>query len=130
MNIGGNLNRILFINNILAYASGTSIYKFTTETLSANTDYNPKGASLKISMKNNPVKSYLEFNIHFEKADNILIELYNMNGQFIKQLSREFILTSNTEKEYSFYVGNLASGTYFVNFHNNYMRESIKFIKE
>jgi photosystem II stability/assembly factor-like uncharacterized protein len=130
LNIGGNLNRIFFINNSLAYASGTSIYKFTSETLSTNTDSNPKRASLKISMKNNPVKSYLEFNIHFEKADNILIELYNMNGQFIKQLSRESILTSNTEKEYSFFVGNLASGTYFVNFHNNYMRESLKFIKE
>jgi photosystem II stability/assembly factor-like uncharacterized protein len=130
LNIGGNLNRIFLINNTLAYASGTSIYKFTTETLSSNTANNQKGASLKISMKNNTVKSYLEFNINFEKADNILIELYNMNGQFIKQLSRESILTSNTEKEYSFYVGNLASGTYFVNFHNNFMRESLKFIKE
>jgi photosystem II stability/assembly factor-like uncharacterized protein len=130
LNIGGNLNRIFIINSSLAYASGTSVYKFTTETLSTNTITNPKGSSLKISMKNNPIKSYLEFNIHFEKADNILIELYNINGQFIKQLSRESVLTPNTEKEYSFFVGNLASGTYFVNFHNNYMRESLKFIKE
>lgn len=130
LNIGGNLNRIFFINNSLAYASGTSIYKFTTETLSANTDLNPKGSSLKISMKTNPVKSFLEFNILFEKADNILIELYNINGKFIKQLSRESIQTSNTEKEFSFFVGDLSSGTYFVNFHNNYMRESLKFIKE
>lgn len=130
LNIGNNLNRIFIINNMLAYASGTSIYKFTTESLSAKDFIPTKNASLDISIKNNPVKSYLEFNILFKKADNVLIELYNNNGQFIKLLAKESIISANTEKKYSFLVDNLSSGIYFINFHNNNMRESIKFIKD
>lgn len=129
LNVGNNLNRIFIINSTLAYAGGTSLYKFTEATLSTK-DYREKSRTpLKIKFKNNPVASQLEFSIEFVSNDNILIELYDINGKFIRQLGRDQIKTQTT-KDYVFSVENLKSGTYLINLHNNTGRESVKFIKE
>lgn len=82
-----------------------------------------------ITIVQNPVETNLEFSINFESDDNILIELYSINGQFIKQLSRD-IITQKTLKNYSFNVSDLGSGTYFIDFHNNSGRSSLKFVKK
>ncbi|WNH08022.1 YCF48-related protein [Thalassobellus suaedae] len=129
LNIGNNLNRIFIINSNLAYASGTSIYKFTDEALGNNNTIENSRKKLNIKFKNNPVESTLDFSVDFLSNDNILIELYNSQGQYIKQLSRD-IITSPVTKKYNFHVNNLPSGSYLINFHNNTGRESIKFIKK
>ena len=64
------------------------------------------------------------------QSDNLLIELYDSNSRFIKQLSREIIKASSTEKHYKFQVTDLATGIYFLDFHNNSGRQTIKFIKQ
>ncbi|MFI1745404.1 YCF48-related protein [Thalassobellus sediminis] len=128
LNIGNNLNRIFIINSNLAYASGTSIYKFTDEALGNNNTKEQSRKKLNIKFKSNPVESTLNFSIEFLSSDNILIELYNTQGQYIKQLSRD-IITSPITKKYKFNINNLSSGPYIINFHNNTGRESIKFIK-
>lgn len=130
LNIGSNLNRIFIINSNLAFASGTSIYKFTNETLNINETNLGEQKSLDIILKNNPVSNNLEFKVYFEKTDNLLIELYSIDGKFIKQLSREIISEPDVIKNYSFNVDNLSSGSYIIDFHNNNQRKNIIFLKE
>lgn len=129
LNIGNNLNRIFIINSTLAYASGTSLYKFTEETLGTEIVVESGRTSLGITLKNNPAEFYLEFDIAFDSNDNLLIELYDLNGKFIRQLARDQIQTK-TEKNYKFPVEDLPSGLYIINFHNNTGRESLKFVKK
>ena len=128
LNVGSNLNKILIINSSLAYASGTSLYKFTNEALDNEFIEEADRTSLKIKLKNNPVLSTLEFKILFDTSDNLLIDLYDSNGKHLKQLVLDHI-HSKAKKKYSFNVEELARGIYFVNFHNNTGRESLKFIK-
>lgn len=128
LNIGNNLNRIFIINATLAYAGGTSIYKFTEETLGFNIGYENERTPLNIKLKHNPVASVLEFEIEFDSDDNLLIELYDVNAKFIKQLAKDKV-TSKIKKNYSFNLDNLSSGIYIINLHNNTGRESLKFIK-
>lgn len=129
LDIGNNLNRIFIINSNLAYASGTSIYKFTEETLGISTNEENPRERLPISLLKNPVTNTLQFEIEFQSNDNLLIELYDTNGKFIKQLSRE-IISQKTKKHYTFPLENLAPGIYIINLHNNTGRESFKFIKK
>ena len=130
LNVGSNLNRIFIVSPTLAYASGTSIYKFTNEPLSIELiESNSK--SLDIQISRNPIENTLEFSIQYYHSDNLLIELYDSKGTFIKQLSRETInIDTKFEKNYSFDLSNLSSGTYFLNLHNNFNRQSVKFIKK
>ncbi|WP_431137581.1 YCF48-related protein [Psychroserpens mesophilus] len=129
LNIGSNLNRIFIINATTAYASGTTVYKYTEETLGVEDLAQNNHPHLDIKIFENPVESHLEFTINFESNDNILIELYDINGKFIKQLSRDIVLQT-TLKKYNFNVSHLTSGTYFIGFHNNSGRSSLKFIKK
>ena len=128
LNIGNNLNRIFILNSELAYASGASIYKFTTDILGMDSFIDHKRPSLNIEFSNNPVTSVLEFKIQFNSDDNLLIELYDITGKYLRQLARENI-ASEIDKSYSFDVEDLAAGMYILNFHNNTGRESLKFIK-
>ncbi|WP_033960685.1 YCF48-related protein [Psychroserpens jangbogonensis] len=129
LNIGNNLNRIFIINSTTAYASGTTVYKYTEDTLSVEDLSQEDNEHLDISIFQNPVETNLEFTINFKSDDNILIELYDINGKFVKRLSRD-IIVQKTLKSYNFNVSELASGTYFIDFHNNSGRSSLKFIKK
>lgn len=127
LSLGGNLNRIFIMNNQLAYAAGVTVYKYTTETLSTNNSKIFK-KDLSITFSKNPVDKLLEFTINYNTNDNILIELYNINGVFIKQLTRDSVHNKNS-KTYSFLVDDLAAGAYILDFHNNTGRTSKKFVK-
>ena len=130
LNVGNNLNRIFVINSNIAYASGTTIYKFTEDLLNIE-EFSPNKSHqhLDIKIHQNPVENNLELTINFESDDNILIELYDINGKFIKQLSRSTI-HNKTSRAYKFNVSDLSTGPYFVDFHNNSGRSSLKFIKK
>lgn len=130
LSVGNNLNRIFIINSTTAYASGTTVYKYTEDTLGVeDLGYNTTSRHLDVTLAQNPVETNLEFTINFESNDNILIELYTINGQFVKQLSRD-IITQKTLKNYDFNISDLRAGTYFIDFHNNSGRSSLKFIKK
>ena len=130
INIGSNLNRIFIVNPSLAYASGTSIYKFTSETLHTTDLGNYINTNpLSIKFHNNPVANILKFTITFDSSDNLLIRLYDIKGNFIKRMERDIVAKSST-KNYAYNVANLASGTYIIEFHNNLGRFSLQFIKE
>ena len=129
LNIGNNLNRIFIIDATTAYAAGTTVYKFTEDTLGFEDFVHVNNQHLDISILKNPVESNLEFSINFENDDNILIELYDAQGKFIKQLSRDIIHYGQL-KTYNFEVSNLSSGIYIIDFHNNSGRSALKFIKK
>ena len=92
-----------------------------------------KVRTLKISSSNseNPVEDLLKFSITYRFNDNMVIELYDIQGKLIRQLTRDRISNvSGGTKNYEFSVGDLSSGMYILNFHNNTGRQSLKFIKK
>ncbi len=128
LGVGSNLNRIFIINNSLAYAAGTTIYKYTAETLGTNGYEEIPRKDLNIQFTKNPVDKILEFTIDYNADDNILIELYDINGKLIRQLTRDLI-RDTLSKTYRFPIEDLASGTYILNFHSNTGKTSKKFVK-
>ena len=128
INTGGNLNRIFVLPNNLAYASGSTIYKYTTEVLGTN-DNRAFRKPLDIKIVSNPVDKDLQLSVNFKSTDHLLIELYDIKGKKIKQLSRKTIQQKGIYN-YSFDVSDLSSGTYLLDFHSDSGRSSKKFIKK
>ena len=126
--VGNNLNRIFVLNSGLAYGCGTSVYKYSDASLSVLETNMKLNKPVNVNFANNPVASFLEFSVSFESADNLVIEIYNINGKFIQQVSRD-IIEYKQVKNYKFNVEHLASGSYFLNFHSNTGRQSYQFIK-
>lgn len=124
--IGNNLNRIFFIGST-AYASGTTIYKFTNNL--SNVDFADRERTrLNVIVSPNPVTDKLNIEIDFSAEDHILIELYDNNGKLVKKLAKDDI-NSIGIKKYTFDFP-YPSGTYFIDFHNNTGRQSSKIIKK
>lgn len=128
--VGGNLNRIFVINNTYAFAAGTTIYRYSDETLSTE-DVLGERVPLNIILSENPVEDFLKFSIDYRINDNMVIELYDIQGKLIRQLIRDrFDNVNGGTKQYEFPVNDLSTGIYILNFHNNTGRQSLKFIKE
>ncbi len=128
--VGGNLNRVFVINNTYAFAAGTTIYKYTDETLSTE-DVAYARVPLEVKLSENPVEDTLEFSIQYRGSDNMVIELYDVTGKLLRKLAKDKIVdASGIKKEYRFDVNELSSGIYILNFHNNTGRQSLKFIKK
>jgi len=125
--VGSNLNRIFILNDNLAYASGTTIYKFSDDNLGTNTFVEQDRIPLKAFVKTNPIKDKLNLSIEFNESDHAIIELYDSLGHLIKELKQDTINKAST-KEYTFDFP-YASGVYFINLHTNTGRQSIKVIK-
>lgn len=126
--VGSNLNRIVVINSNLAYGCGTSVYKYTDNSLSVNQIEVETVPVVSLELLSNPISEVLEFKIEFESADNLVIELYDLQGKFIQQLTREIIAFKQT-KNYNYKADHLSSGSYFLNIHTNTGRKTYKFIK-
>lgn len=127
--IGSSLNRIFVINNNLAYAAGTNVYKMTTGSLGAHEIPKEKQErKLNIEIGPNPVKDKLNLSVHFTHSDHIIVGLYDVSGKFIKN-----ILKDNTNekglKKYSLDF-NYPKGNYLLDVHSNLGRQSIKIIKD
>jgi hypothetical protein len=84
-----------------------------------------------VKLSENPVDDQLEFSIQYRGSDNMVIEMYDVTGRFLRKLAKDKIVdASGIKKEYSFDVNELSSGIYILNFHNNTGRQSLKFIKK
>lgn len=123
--VGSNLNRIFFINDNLAYASGSTIYKFSN-ALSVGDFQEQARIPLKASINPNPVKDKLRLTIDFPEADHLRVELFDETGRLIAELHQDEITTQG-EKTYTFDFL-YASGIYILNLHTNTGRQSIKFV--
>ncbi|MBL4604586.1 MAG: T9SS type A sorting domain-containing protein [Flavobacteriaceae bacterium] len=127
--VGGNLNRIFVVNSSTVYAAGTTVYKYTDQTLSTD-QYTTERVPLEIKMLDNPIGDNLKLSVSYLGADNILIELYDITGKLIKLLVRDRIQQINYTKEYDFDVSELSPGLYILGFHNSTGRQSVKFVKK
>lgn len=125
--VGSNLNRIFFLSDNLAYASGATIYKFSESSLSNPNFTESNRIPLQVNILPNPVKDKLNVSITFTQSDHIVLELYDATGKFIKSLKSDRIQNPAT-KSYSFDFP-YPSGTYLLNLHNDTGRQSVKFIK-
>lgn len=125
--IGSNLNRVVILSDHLAYASGTTIYKYSDTNLSSTGFSESNRIPLKATVSPNPIKDKLNLTVEFSNPDHLVVELYDATGRFIKQLKLDEIKAAG-KRQYSFDFP-YASGAYLLNLHNNTGRQSIKFIK-
>jgi hypothetical protein len=117
----------VILKDNLAYASGTTVYKFSEGSL-AVTDFIEKDrAPLQASIHPNPIKDKVNLSVTFNESDHVIIELYDSVGHLIKQLYKDDIATASS-KTYTFDFP-YASGVYIINLHTNTGRQSIKFVK-
>lgn len=128
-NVGNNLNRIFVVNSGIAYGCGTSVYKYTDASLSLDNIEAETTPAISISISENPVKKVLDIQVAFAASDNVVIEIYDIEGRFVKLLNRE-IIESKRIKKYQYNVEYLSSGSYFLNVHSNTGRKTLKFIKQ
>ena len=124
---GGSLNRIFIINDDLAYAAGTNIYKMSKGSLASQEVSTKEYKKLKVEVAQNPVKDKLELHIDFIHSDHIVVSLSDASGKFIKTILRDNIDKKGLKK-YSLDF-DYPNGNYLLDIHSNLGRQSIKIIK-
>ncbi|RMA64543.1 T9SS type A sorting domain-containing protein [Ulvibacter antarcticus] len=127
ISLGYNLNRFQFFNDQLAYCSGDTIYKFEDELSVSEFEQTPT-KDIKIVIAPVPVKNKLNIDIYYEHVDNLLIQLYDINGKLLEHLKRDRVADAGI-KSYSFDF-NYPTGTYVVDFQTNDGRRSYTVVKE
>ena len=125
--VSGNLNRIFFLSDNLAYASSATIYKCSESSLSDSSFTEATSVPLNVKILPNPIKDKLNGSIEFSSNDHIVLEIYDATGKFIKSLKVDTIEKAGT-KNYTFDFP-YASGAYLLNLHNDTGRQSVKFVK-
>ncbi len=125
-NVGSNLNRIQFINDNLAYACGTTIYKMSPNLNTTNFQEQDR-TPLKVRVSPNPIVDKLNLEIDFLGTDHLVLGLYSSTGQLIKQLKLDEIESASTKK----YIFDFPypNGIYILNLHTNTGRQSVKVVK-
>jgi hypothetical protein len=125
-NVGSNLNRIFFVNDTVAYAAGTAVYKMTT-TLNTSTFQELERVPLVVRVAPNPIKDKLNLEVDFIGSDHLVLEVYSATGQLLKELKVAVIESAGTKK-YTFDF-TFPKGNYILNLHSNSGRQSIKITK-
>ncbi len=125
--LGDSLNRIFWLNPNLGYASGVSIYKFTGFLSTVDIESAPI-PDLQLKVAPTPIVDKLNVEIKFTHSDNLVIELFDLNGRFLTKFIRERISNPQTET-YSFDF-NYPPGTYLLDVHTNNHRKGIIITKK
>ena len=127
LGIGNNLNRIFVINEHLVYASGAGVYKYGYSTLSTGITEGKQKDVLPVTIHPNPFSEKLNFTIDFQHADNLVAEIYDANGKFLKELLTDKVDKAQ-KKNYSVDFP-YSAGTYILNIHTNNGRRSLNVSK-
>ena len=127
-NLGGSLNRIFFVNDNVAFASGNHIYKMTTTGLATNETENEKVINLKIEVVPNPVKDKLNLNVHYLHSDHIVIGLYDLAGKYLGNILKDDVNSKGLKKYFLDFKYPI--GEYILALHSNLGRQSIKVVKK
>jgi hypothetical protein len=111
----------------LAYASGTTIYKFSEQGLGTGTFVESPRENLKATIFPNPIQDKLTIEIEFPEADHLRLELYDANGRRLKVLVKADITEQSTQK----YTVDFpySAGVYYINLHTNTGRQTMKVVK-
>ncbi len=124
--VGSNLNRIFVLNDNFAYASGTTIYKMSN-TLSLAPFTEQFRVPIEVRVAPNPIKDKLNLELDFLGQDHLIIGIYSLNGHLIKELNEGEIKQAMTKKIVLDFP--YPAGTYFLNFHTDTGRQSLKIVK-
>ena len=127
-NLGGSLNRIFFVNNNVAFASGNHIYKMTSTGLATNETENEKVVNLKIEIAPNPIKDKLNLNVQYLHSDHIIIGLYDLTGKYLGNILKDDVRNKGLKKyslDFKYPVGE-----YILAVHSNLGRQSITVVKK
>ena len=124
--VGSNLNRIFFINDNLAFASGNTVYKMTNSLGTGNFQESPR-TPLVVRVSPNPIKDKLNMEIEFKGPDHLVLGLYSETGQLIKDIKLDLIEEAGT-KRYAMDFP-YPNGIYILNLHTNTGRQSVKISK-
>lgn len=127
-NLGGSLNRIFFVNNNVAFASGNHIYKMTNTGLGTSETENEKVVNLKVDVVPNPIKDKLNLNVHYLHSDHIIIGLYDFTGRYLGNILKDNVNYKGV-KTYSLDF-KYPVGEYILAIHSNLGRQSIKVTKK
>lgn len=128
LSIGYNLNRIFIIDSNLAYASGASLYKYEYGALSLDSkEHINSKDELSVIVAPNPFSERLNMTITFQHTDNLVVELYDMNGHLLQQLGRDKVDKAQV-KNYSFDFP-YAAGMYKIDIHTNNGRRIVTAVK-
>ncbi|MFT5078918.1 MAG: hypothetical protein ACI917_001438, partial [Patiriisocius sp.] len=127
LDLGASLNRFVFLSDNLIYCAGTKIYKYDMRLGVSEFLNSAAPDDLKVTIAPMPVQNQLNVLIEFEHIDNVLIELYDAQGKFIKRLIRDRVNEAQ-QKEYSFDFP-YATGTYILDIHTNYGKRQKTLIK-
>ena len=127
LGLGASLNRFVFLSDALAYCAGTKIYKYDVPLGVSEFPNTAAPDDIKVTIAPMPVKDQLNVRIAFEHIDNVLLELYDAQGKFIKRLVRDRVDEAQL-KEYSFEFP-YAAGTYILDIHTNYGKRQKTLIK-
>lgn len=127
LGIGSNLNRIVVLSPDLAYAAGGNLYWFG-KGLSVNTITESDKKALSVVLAPNPVKDELKISIDFQHSDNLVAELYDESGRFVKELTTDKIEQEGS-REYVIEFP-YPPGVYSINIHTNNGRRSLGVIKQ
>ncbi len=127
LGIGSYLNRIFIIHPGLAYASGKSLYRFGHGFLATSAPEIPKD-DIPVVIAPNPLSDQLNITIDFQHTDNLVAELYDNSGKFIKCLVIDKVESAQL-RNYSFDFP-YEPGSYSVNIHTNNGRRSFAIVKQ
>ncbi len=124
---GWSLNRFQIFDQNLVYCSGQSIYKYTDDLSVSDID-TQRPEEMKITVAPNPIQDVLKISVDFQRADHMVITLFDESGKRIEQLLRETI-SSKGMKNYQFKF-NYPPGVYYILFHNDVGYQSKRIIKK
>ncbi len=109
LNFGVNLNRFVFRDSTLAYAAGSSIYKFS----GINTGIVSPQVSVNIHnlfVSPNPAINIVNFNLQINKNTSAIFEIYDENGRLINQFIKGELKKNNYS--YSWNLTGISAGNY------------------
>src|SRR5690606_11039853 len=127
LGFGWSLNRFQIFSQNLVFCSGHSIYKYT-DNLSVSDITTERPKDMEITVAPNPVEEVLNITVDYQRADHMVITLFDESGKLIKQLLRETI-DSKGKKSYSFDLPQ-KPGVYHLLFHYDLGYQSKKIIKK
>jgi photosystem II stability/assembly factor-like uncharacterized protein len=124
LSVGSNLNRIVVLNDNLAYAAGTTLYKFSPNLSSDFTERARIPLEVKVL---NPIGDKLHLSINFRGSDHLVMGLYSITGKHLKDLCYDTVEDSG-ERLYTIDFP-YAAGMYLLDIHTNTGRQSIKIVR-
>ncbi len=119
-NIGGmgsNGNRFFMIDEENLYLGANTIYKYSSGVVSAGASIFNDRQDAAIHIFPNPASSHFTLSMQSEKADHLILSLYQLDGRFVEGLLKTNLETGDNRFEIN--TAHLSTGVYLIAAHIN-----------